>query len=304
MNEKTANILIVDDDDTMRLTLGDILSLEGYQVHLAANGEIACQMIQKSLTFLKEGSPEPHYALMILDLKMPVMDGEAVLEWLQERKEEIRNNPHTKHLEKYFPGVVLLTAHGSMESAIAALRQGVVDYLLKPLSPPDILSNIEHSLEKHQAELQKAELLERLQISQQPLPGKTEIGEHKPPQPQPKVLQYHELVFDLSKREISIPDAKIRLTFSESKLMEVLFAHPGQVYSHKDLVKLVQGYPVETWEAPEVLRPLVSRLRQKLSNLKPHNTKSVHYEQWIDNVRSTGYVFEKPDPNLTRINEG
>lgn len=42
MNEKTANILIVDDDDTMRLTLGDILSLEGYQVHLAANGEIAC----------------------------------------------------------------------------------------------------------------------------------------------------------------------------------------------------------------------------------------------------------------------
>lgn len=295
INAKPANILIVDDDDTMRLTLGDILSLEGYHVHLAANGQSACQMLQASFSSLIEGSPVVHYDLMILDLKMPVMDGEAVLHWLNLRKEEICSSPKTSHLEKFIPTVILLTAHGSMESAISALRLGAVDYLLKPVSPPDILANVAQSLAKHQSELQKSELLERLLISQKPLPGKADGSESRKLPEQPGVLYYNELVFDLSKREISIPDAKIRLTYSESKLMEVLFSHPGQVFSHKELVKLVQGYPVETWEAPEVLRPLVSRLRQKLTRLKPKQGPITQYELWIDNVRSTGYVFEKPE---------
>ena len=48
---------------------------------------------------------------------------------------------------------------------------------------------------------------------------------------------------------------------------------------------LVQGYETSEWEAPEVLRPLISRLRRKLSEF-PHG------EHWISNVRGTGYVFD------------
>jgi DNA-binding response OmpR family regulator len=55
--------------------------------------------------------------------------------------------------------------------------------------------------------------------------------------------------------------------------------------THRDLVFLVQGYEITEWEAPEVLRPLVSRLRRKLSAF-PDGDK------WIANVRGTGYVFD------------
>jgi DNA-binding response OmpR family regulator len=59
----------------------------------------------------------------------------------------------------------------------------------------------------------------------------------------------------------------------------------GRVLSHRELVQLVQGYEVSEWEAPEVLRPLVSRLRQKLSTFPGGKI-------WIKNVRGTGYVLE------------
>jgi len=55
--------------------------------------------------------------------------------------------------------------------------------------------------------------------------------------------------------------------------------------AHGELVQLVQGYDISDREAPEVLRPLVSRLRRKLSTFSGS-------EKWIANVRGTGYVFE------------
>ena len=67
--------------------------------------------------------------------------------------------------------------------------------------------------------------------------------------------------------------------------MKVLVENRGRVLSHRELVLLVQGYESNEWEAPEVLRPLISRLRRKLQNFPDG-------EQWISNVRGTGYLFE------------
>jgi DNA-binding response OmpR family regulator len=67
--------------------------------------------------------------------------------------------------------------------------------------------------------------------------------------------------------------------------MKILVENRGRVLTHKELVFLVQGYETTDWEAPEVLRPLVSRLRRKLSSFPGG-------EKWIINVRGTGYVFE------------
>jgi len=59
----------------------------------------------------------------------------------------------------------------------------------------------------------------------------------------------------------------------------------GRVLTHRELVSLVQGYETSDFEAPEVLRPLVSRLRRKLTVFGG--------EGWIVNVRGTGYVFQE-----------
>jgi two-component system KDP operon response regulator KdpE len=78
----------------------------------------------------------------------------------------------------------------------------------------------------------------------------------------------------------------VKLTPTEAKLLKVLLENRGRVLTHRELVLLVQGYEVTDWEAPEVLRPLVSRLRQKLNNFQEG-------ESWIVNVRGTGYVLER-----------
>ena len=67
--------------------------------------------------------------------------------------------------------------------------------------------------------------------------------------------------------------------------MKVLIEHRGQVLSHRQLVSLVQGYDASDQEAPEVLRPLISRLRRKLATFGA--------DEWISNVRGTGYLLRE-----------
>jgi two-component system KDP operon response regulator KdpE len=80
-------------------------------------------------------------------------------------------------------------------------------------------------------------------------------------------------------------EKKITLTPTEGKLLKVLLENRKRVFTHRELVALVQGYETSDWEAPEVLRPLISRLRRKLAVFPEGN-------KWITNVRGTGYVFE------------
>jgi len=68
-------------------------------------------------------------------------------------------------------------------------------------------------------------------------------------------------------------------------LLKIFVENMGKVYSHRELVLLVQGYSTSQQEAPEILRPLVSRLRQKLEDIPTLMRRIV-------SVRGTGYVFE------------
>lgn len=94
-----------------------------------------------------------------------------------------------------------------------------------------------------------------------------------------------EIRIDLERREIWMDETKVMLTPTEGKLMKVLLDNRGRVLTHRELVLLVQGYQTTDWEAPEILRPLVSRLRRKLSHFPGG-------KEWIVNVRGTGYVFD------------
>ena len=69
-------------------------------------------------------------------------------------------------------------------------------------------------------------------------------------------------------------------------MLRVLLENPGKVFSHRELVLLVQGYDTSPQEAPEVLRPLVSRLRHKLDEFPDLMNR-------ISSVRGTGYVYEE-----------
>jgi DNA-binding NtrC family response regulator len=108
------NILVVEDDATFRAFLETVLQDDGHQVQSAADGE-------KALRLLRQGS----YDLVVSDLKLP---GKSGLDLFR----ETRNDPAA-------PQFIFLTAYGKVGEAVAAIKEGAVDFLTKPLQDPEVL---------------------------------------------------------------------------------------------------------------------------------------------------------------------
>ena len=253
-------ILVVDDERTMRKSLEEILNLEGYQVTSVEDGKKAMEVLETG-----------NFDLMLLDLKMPGVDGLEVLKFASENAPKCR--------------VIMLTAHGSLESAVEALRLGAHDYILKPAKPEELIASVGLGISDKQELERKQLLLAQMEASIQELRDSESDGE--PIEVSRTVMVVgNNVKIDLERREIWTSDAdKVQLTPTEGKLMQILLENRGRVLSHKDLVFLVQGYQTTDWEAPEIMRPLVSRLRRKLALFEGG-------DNWIVNVRGTGYVFD------------
>ncbi len=115
-------ILVADDEPGVRESLAEVLRDAGYTVATASDGSAALRAID-----------EQDFAVVVTDLRMPGADGLAVLE----RAREV--SPQTV--------VIVMTAHGSIESAVEALRAGAADYILKPVLFEDLLAKVERILE-------------------------------------------------------------------------------------------------------------------------------------------------------------
>lgn len=122
-----ARILVVDDDKNIRRTVSMALESLDYFVHTAFDGKDA--MVQ--LTGDK-------YDLMITDLKMPGMNGMELLE------QAIAKYPEIK--------IVLISAHGTVDNAVEAMKLGAVDFLQKPFTPKELRNLVHNVLETEPAE--------------------------------------------------------------------------------------------------------------------------------------------------------
>ncbi len=238
-----SNILVVDDEPVARQSLTDILRLEGFSVNAVPNGQAAVEYVRTHPV-----------ELMIVDLRMPGMDGLEVVQVVNQV------SPETE--------VILLTAFGTTESAIQALRLRIHDYLLKPAPPASVLNSVRKGLARRDARLKARG-------------GPTADIEDGAPEFSLKDGTF----VDLSRRQIRRKDQLVHLTPAEGRLLRVLVENQGRVYSHRELVLLVQGYDTSQREAPEILRPLVSRLRHKLETF-PALSES------IVSIRGTGYLYE------------
>lgn len=239
-----SNILVVDDEPVARQSLTEILRLEGYAVNSAPNGQSAVEYVRTHPV-----------DLMVVDLRMPGMDGLEVIQVINQA------SPETE--------VILLTAFGTTESAIHALRLRVHDYLLKPAAPSQVVNSVRKGLARREARMKARGSSSPMDVDDGLLEFSLKDGTH----------------IDLSRRQVRKKDQLIHLTPAEGRLLRVLIENPGKVYSHRELVLLVQGYDTSQREAPEILRPLVSRLRHKLEEF-PALAES------IVSVRGTGYLYE------------
>ena len=254
-----AKILVVDDEAAVRESLQEILILDGYDVELAESGESAINAVRTA-----------EYDLLLLDIRMPGMSGIDVLRQVNQL------SPETK--------VIMLTAHGTVETAIEALRHGAHDYILKPVTAQSILSSVARGLAYRVEKQQKKLLLEQLESSLKRLKDAEGIN-YVSDASQPSIELENGIVFDALRRDIWRGNQHISLTPTENKLLVFLVENRGRVLTHRELVYSVQGYDVSEWEAPEVIRPLISRLRRKLG-------KFPGTEKWVINIRGTGYLFD------------
>jgi DNA-binding NtrC family response regulator len=122
MRRKT-RVLVVDDELSIRISLGDLLRRDGHQVDVAESAEPALDMFKTQ-----------SYDLLIVDIKMPGMDG---LEMLTRVREEDPEAP-----------VIMMTAYGSIDSAVKAMKLGALDYVVKPFDPAEIGMLIERILKE------------------------------------------------------------------------------------------------------------------------------------------------------------
>ena len=113
-----AHILVVDDEKNYRTILAQLLEGEGYRVSTAENPFAALELLARESV-----------ALILSDLRMPRMDGMA---FLQQVREDVGEVPF-----------VILTAFATVETALAAMKAGAFDYLLKPFNNEEILQTVE-----------------------------------------------------------------------------------------------------------------------------------------------------------------
>lgn len=121
MNDK--RILVIDDEKNMRHMLAVLLEKEGYQVASAANGKEGLEL-----------TLEDFYDIILCDLKMPVMDGMAFLEKFQEMQQDST--------------VIVMSAYGTLDTAIEAMKRGAYDYVSKPFKPDEILLTLKKAQER------------------------------------------------------------------------------------------------------------------------------------------------------------
>lgn len=146
------SILIIDDEKVQANILGDILTREGFDVTTLTDPEKALALVHQQ-----------SFDLVVSDLKMPKMDGIELL----------------KHLRRIDPDltVVIMTAYGTIETAVRAMREGAYDYVTKPFSKDEILITVQRSIKNLEILRENLYLKEELGLhhSSIPLIGKSQV---------------------------------------------------------------------------------------------------------------------------------
>jgi len=251
-------ILIVDDERATRHTLADLLHREGYRVVEAASGPEALDLLASQA-----------FDLVMLDLKMPEMDGTEVLQAARPQA------PDTVF--------IILTAYGTLDSAMIAIRNGASDYLLKPSSPQEIVRAVDAGLAQRRHKLAREDAVT---ILEQALAGlKTAAPTPKTASTVERFLHISDVTVDTLRQLVVVCGRPMELTPTEYNILVYLLHHRGQVVSCRELVVRLHGYELDEVDARVVVRTHMHRLRHKLERYSSQS-------HIIDIVRGRGYRIE------------
>lgn len=209
-------VLIVDDEETIRYFLKLELEERDYEVWEAGTGAKALSLINTH-----------NFDLALLDLKLPDLDGTTLMQSVREKA------PQTS--------IIIITAHGSLDSSIKALRHGAHDYVLKPFNTDDLVASV-------------ADGIARKGSLHEPFSGEAERLVSDP------------IRIDLKSWQAFLNDKPLKLTPTELDLLICFVRSPNTALDSVTLLKTIRGYELSEAEARSIVRVHIHRLRQKLEH--------------------------------------
>ncbi len=276
------NILVIDDEESLRHTLGRVLRQAGYQVTTAGDGREALRLVNAGF---ENASP---FDVVYLDIRLPGMDGLQILKEIRLRDAQLP--------------VILLTAFGSLKTAVEALRLGATDYLLKPLDPEVLVARTRVLLDEQAVERRRRELREQITALQEelqsldavrpttsladgpqtgfsPLAGSDSLTGFRP---EDRFFKCGSLILDLQARRATFRDTVLTLPPAAFDYLVVLARHAPEIIPYQTLVTEAQGYRADLMEARELSKWHIHAIRQALE-------ADPTQPQYLLNVRGTGY---------------
>lgn len=252
-------ILVVDDEPAIRSFLVRVLEHEGYDVQAARDGQEALRYLELSA-----------YDLLLTDIKMDHLDGVELLQEARNRYTDL--------------AVILLTGHATVPSAVAALREGAFDYLLKPVKNEEIISAVAAGLHERERQ-QRRDRLEKIaaQFAEVVQPNEQAVSRWEP-----HLVIVGALRLDTAAYQAALDGELLDLTPTEFRLLLMLAGAPGAAMDYVTLVQSACGYTCERHEAREIIGTHVLNLRQKLGIDPGHR-------YFVESVRSVGYRLVYPD---------
>lgn len=265
-----ATLLVVDDEQVVRRVLGDGLTRAGYIVELAGSGQAALARLER-----------PGIDLLLLDLQLGDIDGVQVMEEARWRWPDLP--------------IVMLTAHGSLPSAIAAVRCSVADYLLKPIGLEELRACIAAVLARYTSAQARQvgikavyEQMQSLLLSEGML---KEVATSATATPSATFYEIGSLRLDVRKHSVTMHGQPIDVTPIEFAILLELIVQPDAVVSCAQLARAANTSVSDEEEARQLIRPHIVRLRRKLES----DPQQPYY---LRSVRGVGYRWnaDGPDP--------
>jgi len=268
-----ATLLLVDDELIVRRLLGDALARAGYHVELASSDTEALDRLAR-----------PGIDLLLVDLRLGDADGVQVMQ-------------AARRLWPRLP-IIMLTANGSLSSAIAAMRCGVADYLLKPIDLETLRERVaaildEYALSRARAE-QLTSMYSQLQTILQGEGWLRETPADTPAQPAgARVYRSGPLSLDVQYHTVLLHQQPVDVTPSEFAILVELLRNPGVVVPCLRLTEAIQTAVDDEEAARQLIRPHIVRLRRKLE-------RDPQQPCYLLSVRGLGYRWAS-EPSVVSI---
>jgi two-component system, OmpR family, phosphate regulon response regulator PhoB len=229
--EEKTKVLIVEDEVAIVTLLRYNLEKEGFTVFSTGDGEEAVKMV-------KDHRPD----VIVLDWMLPGMTGIEVCKQIR-WNQDVKNTP-----------IIMLSARGEEGDRIRGLDSGADDYMVKPFSPPELISRIRAVFRRIRPSLSE------------------------------KMLEFSGIILDLTSHKATRDGAEVHLSPTEFGLLRYMMEHPGRVFSREQLLDAVWGHDI--YVELRTVDVHIRRLRRALD----YDGKQ---PDLVRTVRSAGYALEE-----------